>query len=213
MSRARWLPVVALVAAFGAAAALAVPASFTDAVRNHQVLTAATTTTTTAPTTSTTMPTTTTTPPAPQLKVQTTATSVVFLLQMNVKLQLVNTGAGSASLAAVKVRYWFVNDTLVGVNDFPAVSCVSGCSGVTLTVQPVSPARLRADHYLEVGFTAVAGSLAPGGTRGPISVRLDHSVTTWDLNNDHSRATSAGYVDNTTVTAHLSGTRVWGTEP
>jgi hypothetical protein len=65
MRRLRWLPAVALVAVLGAAVALAAaPGSFTDSEVNHQVFSAAvTTTTTTLPTTTTTAPTTTTTVP------------------------------------------------------------------------------------------------------------------------------------------------------
>jgi hypothetical protein len=213
MSRARWLLVVVLGTCLGAAAVLAAPASFTDVVRNHQDFTAATTSTTTTTTPTTVPSTTTTAPPAPRLKVQTTATDVIFLTSMHVFVKLVNFGTAPAPLASVRIRYWYDDDGPPGVNLVPASSaCGTGCTNVTTTTVKVSPPRTGAYQYLEIGFTASAGSLGPGATLGPIDV-LVSSTDPWILSNDHSRATSSSYVDNPTVTAYLSGTLVWGTEP
>jgi len=213
MSRARWLLVVVLGTCLGAAAVLAAPASFTDVVRNDQVFTAATTSTTTTTTPTTVPSTTTTAPPAPRLKVQTTATDVIFLTNMHVFVKLVNFGTAPAPLASVRIRYWYDDDGLPGINLVAAsASCRTGCTNVTTTTVKVSPPRSGAYEYLEIGFTASAGSLGPGATLGPIEVRVS-STDLWVLSNDYSQATSGSYVDNPTVTAYLSGTLVWGTEP
>jgi hypothetical protein len=71
-----------------------------------------------------------------------------------------------------------------------------------------------ADHYLEVGFTSGAGSLAAGASTGDIQNRFNKTDwSTFNQANDYSYGTATAYADTTTVTVYVNGTLVWGTEP
>ena len=48
---------------------------------------------------------------------------------------------------------------------------------MTGTFVTVSPARTGADHYLQLGFTSGAGSLAPGASTGGIQNRIYQATT------------------------------------
>ena len=72
-----------------------------------------------------------------------------------------------------------------------------------------------ADHYLEVGFTAGAGSMAAGGNSGEVQARF--AKTDWsnyDENDDHSYDMSKNTFQLwDKVTVYCNGNLAWGTEP
>jgi len=71
-----------------------------------------------------------------------------------------------------------------------------------------------ADHYLEVGFTSGAGSIAAGGSSGEIQNRFNKSDwSNYNENDDWSFGTNVTYADAPHVTLYQNGTLVWGTEP
>jgi endoglucanase len=127
-------------------------------------------------------------------------------------LRVVNTGTSPLSLAAVKLRYWFTRDGGSSTVNTWCDWAVLGCGAITRRVVPISPARPGADTYLEVGFTG--GTLAPGASTGDIQLRF--AKADWsplDETNDHSYGTNTTYADWSRVTAYVTGSRAWGSEP
>src|SRR5205814_2308294 len=72
-----------------------------------------------------------------------------------------------------------------------------------------------ADYYLEVHFTAGAGSIAAGGQSGEIQNRFaKNDWTNYTQTGDYSfDATKTAFADWTHVTLYRNGTLVWGTAP
>jgi hypothetical protein len=74
----------------------------------------------------------------------------------------------------------------------------------------------QANMYLEIGFTAAAGSLAPGQSSGEIQTRIHHiNWSDFITTDSYSFISDPSFVykDTQTVTLYLNGALVWGTEP
>lgn len=73
----------------------------------------------------------------------------------------------------------------------------------------------NADTYVELSFTAAAGSIAPGGETGDIQLRMSKADwSNFNENNDYSfDATKTSYTDWNKVTLYNNGDLVWGIEP
>src|SRR3979411_3411270 len=86
--------------------------------------------------------------------------------QLYAHYQIVNTGTTSVPLSSLTMRYWFTNeaptDPLVFVCNWAQVNC----STITSTFVALSSPKTKATTYDEIGFTAAAGSLAPGPGTG-----------------------------------------------
>lgn len=130
--------------------------------------------------------------------------------------QILNSGTAAVPLTSVTMRYWFTNenpsDPLVFACDWAQVNCAN----ITSTFVTLSPARTKATNYLQIGFTAAAGSVAAGQGTGEIQTRVHHAnwsnfITTdsYSFISDESFV----YKDTQTVTVYVNGTLVWGTEP
>lgn len=134
--------------------------------------------------------------------------------QIKPHFNIVNTGTTAVALSSLKVRYWYTVDTQQPESsacDFAAI----GCGKITRTFATVTPVRPKADHYLEVGFTSAAGSLAPGARTGEIQLRWHkNDFSNYNEANDHSAdLTRLSFVDWTRVTLYRNGIRIWGAEP
>lgn len=124
-----------------------------------------------------------------------------------------NTGSSSVPLNEVTLRYYFTADGAPGYT-FACAWAVVGCANVSGTVVAMSTTTSTADHYLQIGFAAGAGSLAPGGSTGDIQLRLYRSDwQTVDQADDYSFGAQSSYADWTRVASYLDGTLASGTPP
>ncbi|WP_243056991.1 cellulose binding domain-containing protein [Nocardioides sp. SR21] len=122
------------------------------------------------------------------------------------------TGNVEIDLRRVTVRYWFTKDSttqsLIGFCDYAQV----GCDKVALGFVPVSPAKPKADTYLEITFTG--GVIPAEGTTGPFELRVHKAdYSNFDETNDYSWGTNTTFEPNPRITAYLDGKLVWGTPP
>ncbi len=132
---------------------------------------------------------------------------------INPRFKLVNTGTTTVSLSTVKLRYYYTIDG-DKAQQFWCDWSSSGCVNVTGTPVKMAAAKTGADHYLEVGFTAGAGSLAAGQAVELQSRLSKTDWTSYTQSDDHSfRSNGSDYADWNNVTAYLSGSLQWGVEP
>ena len=141
-----------------------------------------------------------------------TSASAATTDQVEPWLKLVNTGGTTVPLTELKVRYYFKSETPDVGYRFACSWAVRGCGNVTGTFGTLTGGP--ADRYLEVGFTAGAGSLAPGADTGDLQLRFYRSnwgqITQSD---DYSFRAAGTYSAWSRVTVHRGGTLLWGTTP
>lgn len=129
------------------------------------------------------------------------------------KFKLFNTGSESINLSDVTIRYYFTIDGEKEQNFWCDWSSV-GSQNVTGTFVKLSTPVTDADYYLEIGFMAGAGQLAPGAS---IEVQGRFSKFDWtnySQSNDYSyNDTQNSYADWSKVTGYISGALKWGIEP
>jgi hypothetical protein len=130
--------------------------------------------------------------------------------------QTINTGTTAVPLSSLTMRYWFTNETpadpLVFECDWAQVNCGNITAKFVALPSPVN----MANTYLEIGFKAAAGSLAPGQGSGEVQTRVHHvnwsnfiTTDTYSFISDPSFV----YKDTQTVTLYLNGALIWGAEP
>jgi hypothetical protein len=138
------------------------------------------------------------------------ATDNMIYATFNIK----NTGTTSVSLSNVKLRYYFTKDSAANLNFYCDYAQV-GTSAVSGAFATINPAKSGADTYLELSFSAAAGSIAAGGQSGDIQIRA--AKTDWTNFNeagDYSfDGTKTAFGDWNKVTLYQSGTLAWGIEP
>lgn len=134
--------------------------------------------------------------------------------QVKPHLNLVNIGTTTVALSSVTVRYWYTVDG-VRPQVFWCDWTPLGCNNVTGRFVTVSPARSGADTYLEIGFTAGMGSLAPGQSTGEIMARFNKdNWSNFNEADDYSfDRTKLSFADWDRVTVYQNGTLIWGSEP
>ncbi len=136
--------------------------------------------------------------------------------QLYAHYQIINTGTSSVPLRSLTMRYWFTTETpadpLVFACDYALVSCSNIKSKFIVLHPPVT----KANRYVQIGFRAAAGSIAPGQSSGEIQTRIHHvNWSNFITTDSYSFISDPSFVykDTQTVTLYRNGVLVWGTEP
>jgi endo-1,4-beta-D-glucanase Y len=129
-------------------------------------------------------------------------------------LQLINSGSAGISLSEVAIRYYFTKEagsTLVFNCDWAAVGC-GNLQGTFVSLQ--SPIN-GADTYLEIRFSAGAGTLIPEASTGDIQIRINKGDwTPFNEANDYSYSAShLTFADWNKVVVLRGNTVIWGVVP
>ncbi|MGG4218255.1 glycoside hydrolase family 6 protein [Paenibacillus jamilae] len=118
---------------------------------------------------------------------------------------LKNKGTTPVKLSELKIRYYFTKDgsqELQSAVDWAQV----GNDNVLRTIK---------DNYIEIGFSAAAGTLAAGAQTGDIQIRMNNSDwSNLNESNDYSfDPTKTSYAEWNKVTLFHNDKLVWGIEP
>jgi hypothetical protein len=134
--------------------------------------------------------------------------------QMKPFIDVVNVSAVAVPLNQITVRYWYTQ-TGTSTQVFTVDSAPIGKQHVTGQFVTLSPTRQGANRYLQIGFDATSGSLAPGGNTGELQLRVTQSnFGNFAESNDYSYDPSkTALTDWTRVTLYRNGVLVWGQEP
>jgi hypothetical protein len=136
--------------------------------------------------------------------------------QLYYHLKVANGGTVAAPLSSITVRYWFTNDIPGDPIQFECDYAQVGCANVTAKLVTLTAPLTKANMYLELGFTAAAGSIAPNGNTGEIQTRMHHpdfANFNTELSYSFISDPSFVYKPSQTVTVYLNGVLVWGQEP
>ncbi len=125
-----------------------------------------------------------------------------------------NIGTDPVDLSDVTFRYWFTKEgtaTQQAHIDYAAV----GAANITTNFVTMPVTTADADTYLEIGFTAGAGTLAPGTNTGNIQTRFHKTDwSNYDETNDYSfNMAHSTFTPWDHVTAYCNGILSYGIEP
>ena len=127
--------------------------------------------------------------------------------------QIVNESGASVDLSSLSIRYWYTLDG-TQTQQFSCDFARVGCANVTGAFASVSSPTSTADTYLQLSFSAGAGSLAAGASSS-LQVRFHKSDwSSYNQANDFSwNARSLTQRPYNNVGLYQDGQLVWGTEP
>ncbi len=133
---------------------------------------------------------------------------------IRMEYEVINNGTDPVNLSEVTFRYWYLTEgaaTDLGWVDYALI----GASNVTTTIVAMASPEADADHYLELGFSVAAGTLAPGASTGTIQARITkEDWSNWNELNDYSF-----FMNNNTflewdhITLYCNGVLSFGIEP
>lgn len=134
------------------------------------------------------------------------------------QLRIVNDSAVDVPLSQITIRYWYTDETAAASQIFQLFFAQNQSNWASIpasnvTSQFVGVSRPLADRYLEIGFTAAAGTLVAGS-----AVALDFNIHAQNWanyleTNDHSYSPSTVEIDWNRITVYVNGTLAWGVEP
>jgi len=130
--------------------------------------------------------------------------------------QVVNTSASAVPLSSLTMRYWFTNETPSDPLEFDCDWAQVNCSNISSKLVALTTPLPKANTYLEIGFTAAAGSIAPNGSTGEIQTRIHHvNWSNFNTTETYSFISDPSFVykDTQTVTLYQNGALIWGVEP
>jgi subtilisin family serine protease len=131
-------------------------------------------------------------------------------------LEIFNNTSTTIPLTELKLRYWYTPEGNVS-QSFACDYVIVGCNNLSSAFIPATGPNLTnsSTNYLEIGFTAGAGNIAPGGNTGSIDVRLNKTDwSTYNETNDYSYDPSKTiYTAWAQVTLYRNGTLIGGMEP
>lgn len=137
--------------------------------------------------------------------------------QLYFQAEIANGGTVAAPLSQLVVRYWFTNETpgdpLEFDCDYAQITCANITSKFVVLATPIAN---KANTYLELGFSAAAGSIAPNTNSGEIQTRIHHvAFSNFQTTQSYSFISDPSFVykPSMTVTVYLNGVLVWGQEP
>jgi hypothetical protein len=133
---------------------------------------------------------------------------------MQSHLNLINTGTTTLQYSDLKIRYWFTPDSTSPVV-FRCDWAPMGCANLTGTIVKLPTALPGAEYYLEVGFTAAAGSMAPGVQSGTIQISFHKSDwSVFNENDDYSYDPTKSVLTSwNKIVVYYAGAKVFGIEP
>ncbi|WP_375143108.1 cellulose binding domain-containing protein [Paenibacillus sp. D2_2] len=116
-----------------------------------------------------------------------------------------NNGTTAVNLSDLKLRYYFSKEGTQSMQSWIDWAAIGAAN-----IQ-----RTFTDTYVELSFTAAAGSIPAGGQTGEIQLRMAKSDwSNFDESNDYSfDPTKTAFADWNKVTLYQNGTLVWGLEP
>jgi Cellulose binding domain len=117
-------------------------------------------------------------------------------------------------LTEFKIRYYFTIDSASPLT-FNCDYALVGCANLNAAFVSVNPIQPGTDYYLELSFTAAAGSIEPGYTSGPFRTRFNKNTwTNFNQSNDYSfDGTKFAFADWNMITLYRNGVLIWGKEP
>ncbi|HEX3649419.1 MAG TPA: cellulose binding domain-containing protein [Pseudonocardiaceae bacterium] len=136
--------------------------------------------------------------------------------QLYALYQIINNGTTSVPLSSLTMRYWLTDAEPTNPLEFDCDFAQVNCSDITSKFVVLPTPRTKANTYLEIGFTAAAGALAPGQSSGEIQTRIHHvDFSNFNTTDSYSFISDPSFVyqDTQTVTLYLNGVLVWGVEP
>ncbi len=149
-------------------------------------------------------------PPRTQYRAQITQSATNTLQPI---FNVANGPQGTVNLAELTLRYYFTRDSGAVLN-FACNSAAIGCSRITGKFVALPAAVSGADHYLEIGFTSTAGSLAPNGQTGEIRVSITkQDGSSFNQNNDYSFGNHSTLLDWAKAPLYRNGALIWGSAP
>lgn len=133
--------------------------------------------------------------------------------QLYPRFKVVNTGTSTINLSDVKVRYYYTADG-TQVQTYYCDYTTAGTANVTGVVNLLATVKPTADSYVEIGFKAGAGTLAPGAQLEVQGRVAKSDWSNYNQSNDYSfDAIDITYTDWNKVTGYLGGTLVYGVVP